>query len=207
MRPECNRDLFVFFEDGNITSVEELAHVIAHSDNGPRSEVTLDASARDEYENLLVLCPSCHSEIDKAPKQFPLDLLLKWKTSHEASIARCFDAPSVKNRRELSQLLDSLLAENKALFEAYGPFSKHQNYPLTDAKAAWDRAIRENIIPNNRRITELLLKNRQFLTKEEEAIFEKFRLHKNGLEYNHLSGDKNNAAQLFPKGMNTILKD
>lgn len=207
MRPECNRDLFVLFEDGSITSVEELAHVIAQSDKGPRGDKALEVNQRDEYANLLVLCPGCHSEIDKASKQFPADLLLTWKSDHEANIASCFKVPKLASREELSKAIDSLLLQNKAIFDQYGPFSADRDNPLSDAKAAWDRGVRETIVPNNRRVAELLIKNDDLLTKDERMVLAQFRVHKDGLEYNHLSGDKSSAAPPFPQGMNAILKE
>lgn len=207
MRPECNRDLFVFFEDGSITSVEELAHVIAQSDQGPRADTGLEISLRDEYENLLVLCPGCHTEIDKASKQFSRELLFKWKSDHEVNIASCFKVPTIDSRNKLAEEVERLLLQNRAVFDQYGPFSAHRDNPLTDAKAAWDRAVRETIVPNNRRVAELLIKNSSLLTKDEAVVVEQFRIHKDGLEYNHLSGEKNSAAPPFPKGMNSILKE
>ena len=34
--PECHNDLFPFFETGEITNVEELAHIIGQKEKGPR---------------------------------------------------------------------------------------------------------------------------------------------------------------------------
>lgn len=202
----CNADLFRLFEDGSVTSVEELAHVIAQSDTGPRSEADLEKSQRDEYDNILVLCPTCHREIDKAHEQFPVEVLMQWKADHVAKLAACFAVPEATGRGELRELIASPLAQNHAAFREYGPHSRHQDAPLTDAVDAWHRAIKTTIIPNNRFVYDVLTKNRALLRADELEVVEQFGLHREGLEYNHLSGDKNASVPLFPAGMRTLLE-
>jgi hypothetical protein len=124
MRPECRRDLFAMFECGDITSVEELAHIVGEKVQGPRGDRALPLNRRDEYHNILVLCPCCHTLIDKHPKQFPNEMLLVWKANHEAEIAKCFGASRFQNRAELNAAISALLIENRVTFETYGPFSE-----------------------------------------------------------------------------------
>ncbi len=59
--PSCVRDLFVLFEDGSVSSIDELAHIIAQSVDGPRGHESAGPFDRDGHDNIAILCPSCHS--------------------------------------------------------------------------------------------------------------------------------------------------
>lgn len=206
MRPECNCDLFPMFETGEITSVEELAHIIGKKADGPRGDRPLPLNQRDEYRNILVLCPTCHAIVDKNPKQFPDALLLGWKAQHEEKATTCFGAPRYEDRVQLNEAVSALLIQNRVTFETYGPFSVKCADPLANAAAAWARTVRMQIIPNNRKILELAIANSPLMNAEELAVIQAFRLHKEALEFNHLSGDKDANAPLFPKEMNRIFE-
>ena len=75
--PSCHRYLFDFFETGEITNIEELAHIIGQKKEGPRGENELSLSERDEFDNIILLCPTCHTIIDKNPQLYPIPDLLK----------------------------------------------------------------------------------------------------------------------------------
>ncbi|MCU1484398.1 MAG: hypothetical protein JWN67_1144 [Actinomycetia bacterium] len=70
----------------------ELAHIVAQSDNSlaPRSLVELPKPDRDLAENLLLACPTCHTDIDKRLQAKVLDVgwLLTIKQRHEERIRR-----------------------------------------------------------------------------------------------------------------------
>lgn len=204
MRPECRCDLFPMFETGEITSVEELAHIVGQKADGPRGDHPLPLNQRDEYQNILVLCPTCHTIVDKNPEQFPDDLLLGWKAQHEEKITTCFGVPRYDARAQLNEAVLALMIQNRVTFETYGPFSAKWTDPLANAAAAWARAVRTQIIPNNRKILELAAANSGLMSADELAVIQAFRLHKEALEFNHLSGDKDANAPLFPREMNNI---
>jgi len=59
----CNKSLF----QENI-HIGEMAHIIAKNSNGARS---LKEQVNDNsYENLILLCPNCHTKVDKAPESY-----------------------------------------------------------------------------------------------------------------------------------------
>lgn len=203
----CRVDFFTFFEDRSISSIEELAHIIARSDSGPRANQQLKKTMRDEYENIILLCPNCHTLIDKNPEQFPVELLLRWKSDHEKIIKDAFVVPIFNDRDSLSKEVHRYLRRNKQIFDVYGPYSEDKDSPLTDAEAAWVRHIHSDILPNNRQITKLLLGNEHLLKNYEKSVLEKFIIHQEAFEYNHVSGDKTASAPTFPKEMDSILKE
>ena len=49
----CRVDFFTFFEDRSISSIEELAHIIARSDSGPRANQQLKKTMRDDIKTHL----------------------------------------------------------------------------------------------------------------------------------------------------------
>ncbi len=205
--PACRRDFSVFFQNGDVTSLEELAHVIGQSEQGPRGRSDLGARERDEYENIILLCPSCHTLIDKSPDQFPVKTLREWKHRHEDAIRHVFEVPVYDTRDALATAFHQLRRRNRAIFLQYGPNSEHSMEPLSDAADVWRRHVLSDVIPNNRRIANLLSKNEHLLNDAEKEALDKFVLHQQEFEYNHMSGDKTSAAPLFPDEMNTILQE
>ena len=205
--PACAREVFAFFENGDIVSLGELAHVIGKSERGPRGRSSLGKSGLDGYENIILLCPTCHTLVDKSPERFSTDVLYKWKRCHENRIRRSFAVPVYGNRRRLAIEVHSLLRRNRAIFEQYGPNSRDSRNPLSDAASVWRRHVLSDVIPNNRRVADLLNTNEHLLTKRERATLDRFSLHQQAFEYNHVSGNKTAAAPLFPEEMNSILQE
>lgn len=204
--PTCRDDLFRIFADGAITSIDELAHVIAQRSDGPRGNDQLPYNERDEFENIIVLCPSCHTLIDKAPQHFPPEVLREWKRTHQEVVRRALLTPVFKDRPGLRSEVRPLLERNKGVFEAYGPHSRSLANPLAEEAKQWRRLVLMEILPNNKKIVALLESNRHLLNADEQATLRAFIVHAEALEYNHISGDKNSVAPLFPEGMNRILE-
>jgi hypothetical protein len=204
--PACRDDLFRVFADGAITSIDELAHVIAQRSDGPRGNDQLPLSERDEFENVIVLCPSCHTLADKVPQHHPPELLRRWKRTHKEIVRRALLTPILKDRLELRSEVQPLLERNKGIFEAYGPHSRASINPLAEAAKQWRRLVLIEILPNNKKIAALLEINRHLLKAEEQATLRAFVVHAEALEYNHVSGDKNPVAPLFPNEMDSILE-
>jgi len=69
--------------DGEIETIREIAHIISQSPDGPRGEESLPVNNRNDYSNLILLCPNHHSEIDKIPESWPTIRLQKIKGEHE----------------------------------------------------------------------------------------------------------------------------
>ena len=64
--------------------IGEMAHIVAQSEQGPRGHSKLDQEERDSYGNLILLCPKCHTMIDKDPDTWSVEKLLEMKREHEA---------------------------------------------------------------------------------------------------------------------------
>lgn len=204
--PTCHRNLFDFFETGEITNIEELAHIIGQKEHGPRGDDALPLNDRDMFENIILLCPTCHTTIDKNPKLFSKETITKWKKEHEESIKNLFIAPVFDTREQVRQYLVPLFAENKAIFNQFGPYSKNAEKDKMATELEWGRLALQKIIPNNRKIEAAVNMNRSLLNEDEFKLFIQFKLHREGFENNKLSGDVNATVSLFPTGFEDIFK-
>lgn len=202
--PSCNIELYQFFQNKFITNIEELAHIIPKSDKGPRKDDIALITDRDSYENIIILCPNCHTKIDKAPKLYPRKTLLKWKIEHENNISKIFKIPTYESRKILSEEIRKLILQNKSIFDEYGPHSEHSKEAISDASNMWHIKSIETIIPNNKRILEITKKNIQYFNEEEKSVIEKFAIHIEGFEYNKLSNDKISTVPKYPIKINKI---
>jgi hypothetical protein len=68
---------------GSETTLGEIAHIIARSIDGPRGDSELLEEDRDDYKNLILLCPTHHKMIDDNPVEWNSDKVRAMKTSHE----------------------------------------------------------------------------------------------------------------------------
>lgn len=65
--------------------IVEQTHIIAHSPNGPRGNIPYSGN-KDSYDNLILLCPNCHTEVDDCPERYPVSFLREIKFNHEDDI-------------------------------------------------------------------------------------------------------------------------
>lgn len=97
----------------------EEAHIVAREADGPRGESPLTAAQRDDYSNLILLCPTDHTLIDKAPMDYSVEYLLKIKAEHEAwvreSLGPKVDQAEIRWAQIVDQLSDKLSLDTWAL--------------------------------------------------------------------------------------------
>lgn len=203
--PSCHKELFAFSNDGTIVNIEEMAHIIGQKPTGPRGGADMPISQRDEFDNLILLCPTCHTTVDKNPDLYTEDMLKQWKKNHEDSIKALFNIPKFRTRKEARDCIYPLLVENKMVFDTYGPYSKNAVENLVNAEQLWEKYAIQRILPNNRKIEYVIEQNKNLLTAEELKLFVEFKIHREGFEYNKISGDVNAAVTTFPSGFENIL--
>jgi hypothetical protein len=61
----------------------KIAHIAAHGDKGPRADRSLALSARDRYDNWILLCGPHHDIVDGQPNTYTVNDLKTWKAEHE----------------------------------------------------------------------------------------------------------------------------
>lgn len=204
-RPECATGfLWHELENGTAIKLAEVAHIVAASEEGPRGSEQIEEPELVAFENLMLLCPTCHLIVDRAPEVFTVDALRSWKESHESRVADLWGIRRYADRAGLRRELIPLLEENRQIWATYGPESEYGMLLITDVSDTWRSDVVSRILPNNARILRLLDANIHLLHPAEIATAERFRLHARALEGRHLGGVVNPAAPRFPTPMNTI---
>lgn len=168
MNPSCQRELFS--ENGDII---EKAHIVSWGKTSDNS-----------FENLVLLCPTCHTEFDKN-KAFTLEKVLEWKNIRKRELERFF-SKKYETFEELKRKVVPILQENKIIFE---------KYYLHDNKNLWDK-FEYKILINNRKLKMLFLANDRLIQRHQErhysnlAYIQLFLLHVDEFEKTRMEGEK-----------------
>lgn len=131
MNPACQQNLFG--ENGDII---EKAHIDPYCE-----------TADNTFENLVLLCPNCHTNFDKNHAFTPAEVL-GWKKTRKNEVERLF-SKKFSNFEELKDEVAPLLEENKSI---------HENYYLQENKTLWDK-FEVKILQNNRKLKLLFSAN------------------------------------------------
>ena len=119
---------------GGAVIIGEEAHIAGRSTDGPRGDSPLTEEDRDRYSNLILLCPTDHSQIDSLPDEYPVELLLSIKAQHEAAVmaSDAFDPQNQVAEENWARLVDQL---DKILWQTWqsdvAPFFD-PNFPWVD---------------------------------------------------------------------------
>lgn len=202
--PGCWEEIFKKF-DTEVIHIAEIAHIISAGDKGPRADIRLTDEERSRYENLVLLCPNCHTMIDKAEESFPEALILSWKKSHKERLASQFGIKVYSSRMEVRAALIPFFRENRFVFDKYGPNTDERFNPESSMPAQWREKIRSVIIPNNRKIIGIVDANKSLLVDEEFYSVEAYRQHVNDFEAKHLGASEYNGEQ-FPNDFQKIFE-
>ncbi|MCP1455247.1 HNH endonuclease signature motif containing protein [Pseudomonas kilonensis] len=193
--PTCKTDLTFILENGAGFNVGEMAHVIASKPSGPRG---VEAGGSDSYENLLLLCPTCHRMIDKAPAgEYSIERLHEWKSAHEQTIRSNGSALKFQTSSDLKTYICRLLLENKMIWSSFGPDSElAQGDPGSNSYEIWNLRKLNTIVPNNRKIINTIESNITLLNTNETEIFFLFKMHAEAFELHQYNRMDN--YPLFP---------
>lgn len=205
-KPDCLKALFLDLGAQNL-HIGEMAHIVAAADEGPRAGPTLSTEERGAYANLLLLCPTCHTIVDRAPLQYPDQDLIGWKQQHRERIARLFGAVEYVDRASARRAITPILDESSFVFRTWGPDQDYRYNPESELADVWRSKVLSVILPNNRKLLNILDTNRRHLTATERQVLEAFRQHVGDLERRHLGDERGRVGSRFPEGMNALLGD
>ncbi|UIK14469.1 HNH endonuclease (plasmid) [Rhizobium leguminosarum] len=183
-----------------------MAHVIPHGEKGPRYEARPAGDFEvDSLENLILLCPTCHTIIDKHPEGYPREILLGWKTGHLAALARKQGIQEYEKRSEVRAAVAAGMAENKAIWEKFAPSegSEFEFDPESTTAKTWAHRMRSVILPNHYRIQAIIAANLHHASEAEQKAFGEYQEHVRGLTARHVC-DKAGGAIRFPAAMEMI---
>ena len=180
--PTCKADLTALVEQYNY-NVGEMAHIIAKSAKGPRGD---SAGGSDSYDNLILLCPTCHRHIDKSPDgTHTVEQLHDWKKRHEDSIRARASELRFSDRNGLVEAVSRILIENRIIWMEYGPESiPAQNDPGSNAHRIWNLRKLDTVIPNNNKIINMVENNSSLIDASDYQEFIYFKNHAKCFEQN-----------------------
>lgn len=82
--PDCHRSLVASANENDPAVVlGEIAHIVAQSPGGPRSDQPPPGGQVDGYDNLLLLCHAHHEMVDRQPNTYTVQKLVQMKADHE----------------------------------------------------------------------------------------------------------------------------
>lgn len=181
MNPNCQKELFR--TNGDII---EKAHIDAYC-----------KTADNTFENLVILCPNCHTDFDKN-SAFTPDEVKGWKQIRKQELDKLF-CKEFSSFDDLKKEVAPLLSENKTIYE---------NYYLNGNKDLWNK-FEFKILINNRKLKNLFMNNRNLFQSHTVksysnlACIDNFMLHVEEFEQTRLDDEKNRQI-LFPTEINSM---
>lgn len=199
--PECRIKLSGIEDEKTPFLLGQMAHIVARNVGGPRAD---GLSGADVYGNLILLCPTCHTKVDKVPESFPTDLLHDWKAKHEEWVEGSLSGKTFETAMQLAKEIARLLDENEYFFRKYGPNSEAANANPSAAEfVLWLERRLDVIAPNNRKIVALIERNRALLDEQFLAAGLTFKDH--ALAYEKHIFDRMERYPLFPMDFSEIV--
>lgn len=200
--PNCRRDLTVILAGADPYNIGEMAHIIARKPAGPRGVGT---KGSDSYDNLILLCPTCHTTADKAPGRYPEALLRQWKSDHEGDIRNRGAGKKFESLAQLKREVGRLLAENNTVWRTLGPKSQTAaSDPGSNLYVAWNRRKLDTILPNNRHVINLIETNADLLSTREHDVFLEFKVHAQAYEDHQFN--RLDTYPLFPASFAEVFR-
>jgi len=81
----CNKPLWYNGLTFSKSNFAEMSHIIGAKEKGPRGSDDSNEYEKD-FNNLMLLCPTCHKEIDDFEDEYSIQQLRDWKKKHEERI-------------------------------------------------------------------------------------------------------------------------
>ncbi|SMN17239.1 hypothetical protein CRYPD_99 [uncultured Candidatus Thioglobus sp.] len=200
----CQEECIKFLNSDDPTVIGEMAHVIAKKPDGPRGKAN---GGDDTYENLILLCPTHHTEIDKSPEgTYTVEEILRWKELHEQNIANSFLSEKYETKQELAKVVKRILIQNYRIWKSCGPESDEaKRNPMSNFVEVWNFRKLDTIVPNNRRIINIINGNNDLFEMEDLDVSYHFIEHAEGFERNCYS--RTEGVSLFPAGFEEVINN
>ena len=202
----CQNSLFPASPGGRSIQVAERAHIVPHSPDGPRGEAARADVAVDEPANLVLLCPTCHTKVDKAPADYPVEMLLKQKRLRAEAVARIGGVVIFTSRAQARSAVVALLEANRASFDAYGPDAEG-SLPTPEAASKWREVVLDELVPRNKLILSIVEINSELASEADRSAASLLRVHTGDLESKHRTEVQIAPSRRFPPSANNLFLD
>ncbi|WP_256679920.1 nucleotidyltransferase domain-containing protein [Pseudomonas sp. Q1] len=164
---------------------------------------------RNGFDNLIMLCLSCHKIVDELEEQYSVAEMRRWKVEHAKKISNQFSIPRFTGEQALMREINDILEENRSIFNEYGPFSSSIiNDESGDRQIIWRRRCLDTLIPNNKKIIDIIEGNKRNFTHPWEAHRRmlNYKMHADAFRDNCLMDRKVNDYKTFPKEFDHFIK-
>lgn len=179
--------ILVSFSSLSETPVETI---LPHGLKG-REIIDLVSDAANDYKLLF-------SKLSNSPIYNFVPVSSK-KTVNQTITLDKFNPLKCIDKANMFEEIQTYLAENKQLLMQYGPNSLLAiNNPLSESINIWRTYKDSTIIPNNKKIVNLIEKNINLLSSNEKEIFYKFKVHSDAFEHNQITRNDSDAVPTFP---------
>jgi hypothetical protein len=144
--PNCRQPTSGPQEDpSKVLNIGVAAHITAASANGPRYDKNLTAQERGSLENGIWLCQNCGKLVDNDARQYPTDMLRRWKQLSEEAARLSIESPSN------SVISDKITDEDLIRFYAqcFDRPAFQDHFHQEGSMEAFDKAIEDTITALN----------------------------------------------------------
>ena len=185
--PDCWERL-CYHQAGEVApyTLGEMAHICGDKPGANRHDATQTDAERDDYQNLILLCPTHHSLVDRKENEtvYTVAGMHEMKAAHEARVLERLDRKLISTKEDLAQLIMPLLEQNRQSWAQFGPRSElARKQPHNDAAyAVWVSERLSVVVPNNRKITALIEEYQILFDGGEQAPVTTFLMHARSYE-------------------------
>ncbi|QIE57560.1 HNH endonuclease [Pikeienuella piscinae] len=159
----------------------EMAHICGDKPGANRHDAGQTAMQRDDYQNLILLCPTHHTLIDRKENEavYAVEALHAMKADHEARVLERLDQEAMKTKSDIARAILPLLELNRQSWAQYGPQSDlAKAEPHNEAAhAVWVSERLSVIVPNNRKMAAELDAQMALFDAGEQATITAFLMH------------------------------
>jgi hypothetical protein len=178
----------------------ELHHYSVRNLDGPPK----GSSIVDDPTNLVLLCPTCHTKVDKDPAEYPTEMLFGLKTKRAAAVARVGGVIIYGTRAEARTAVEEILRQNHETFNQFGPNSDNGSLPTLEAAAKWRELVLTEIVPQNELLVSIVQVNKDLASAADRLAAEHLRAHTRDLAAKHHGDPLLAPSQKFPRAAEDI---
>lgn len=164
----------------------EMAHICGDKPEANRHDPNQTDAERNDYRNLILLCPTHHTLIDRKENEavYTVAALHAMKDAHESRVLERLDKAPFPTKADLARKILPLLEQNRQSWAQYGPLSElARSQPHNEAAhAVWESERLSVIVPNNRKIETQLAQHKGLFNAGEQAVIAAFLMHARSYE-------------------------
>jgi hypothetical protein len=121
----------------------EQAHIVGDKDTAARCNSPLTTEERDSYHNLILLCPTHHTEIDSNESDWPVERLYLVKSEHELWVTETL-SETIDHVKLAKQTIVASIVDSAVTLCDLDNWKNWTSFALAP-DPRWDKALPDNI--------------------------------------------------------------